>query len=289
MGQLSDIFNSKIIGQWPELYDAGNGIMFENSIEIDRISNHLMAVWSPMMDKVFKIRLKGSLKAKVEEDVRCNIGELIKRTRKVYGLASDFVLINGDGKELHRDDNSLRHKKNLWAAKTRANRNPKSGKFVDVKIIIENGEATIYVDDKLFSLWGTEAMNLYLNMLTGLKNRDFLIMINGIIWNDKMTIESKKQQVIRVIPNRFNVIYNVICVVNLEALKAHSINLNWNGQYLNLTAPRNISLGQAFTMWCLMGINIPRLNIYKSMVEGFQNMNITLKCWIIGHGARDLR
>jgi hypothetical protein len=93
------MFNSKIMGQWPNLHDASNGIMFIDMMEIDRISTHLMTIWSPIMNKVFKVWLEGSLKAKVEEDINCSIGEFIKRTRKIYGLASDCVLTDANGKE----------------------------------------------------------------------------------------------------------------------------------------------------------------------------------------------
>jgi hypothetical protein len=133
---------------------------------------------------------------------------------------------------------------------------PKGGKFKNIKIIIENREATMYVDARIFSIWNVEAMQLYLNMLSGLKNRDFYIMINGILWNDKMSIGSLKPQVIRAIPNQFNVIYNIISIISLEVLNVHAVNLKHNGCYINLTAPKKLSLGQAFAMWCLLDVNI---------------------------------
>jgi hypothetical protein len=68
------------------------------------------------------------------------------------------------------------------------------------------------------------------------------------IWNGKISIGSKRPQVISVIRNLFNIIYNSICVVNLETLNVHSINLKFNEQYMNLTAPRNVSLGQVIAM-----------------------------------------
>jgi hypothetical protein len=115
----------------------------------------------------------------------------------------------------------------------------------------------MYIDAKIYSAWSVEAMQLYLNMLCGLKNRDFYIMINGIMCNDKMSIGSLRPQVIRAVPNQFNIVYNIISVVNLEVRNIHAVNLKHNGCYINLTAPRNIMLGQAFAMWRLLGINIP--------------------------------
>jgi hypothetical protein len=223
------IFNSKIIGQWPDLHDAGNGIPYDDSIELDKISAHLMLIWSLIMNKVFKIWLEGTLRTKIEEIRSCSIGELVKRLRKVYGMAKDCVLTDSDGKEYLNDVNAIQFKKDLWIARTRKNRNTKKGKFSDIKIIVDNGETNVYLDTRIFSIWGLEAMNLYLNNLTGLKNRDFLKSVNGIIWNDEMSIGSLKPQVIRVMPNQFNVISRIISVISLETLNIRLINLKFNG------------------------------------------------------------
>jgi hypothetical protein len=188
-------FENNIIGQWPSIHDAGNGKIFADLAEIDSISSNLMIIWSPIMNKIFKVGLEGSLTAKVEKDISCSI--------------------------------------------------------------YDNGETPIVVDAKIYSVWNVEAMNLYLNMLTGLKNRNFIIVINGLMWNDKSSIGSKKPQIIRVIPDQSNLVHRVMCIVNLEALNVHSVNLKFGGQYLNLMAHKNITLGQAFAMWCLLGINIP--------------------------------
>jgi hypothetical protein len=98
-------------------------------------------------------------------------------------------------------------------------------------------EAEILIGAKIYSPWNIDEMNLYLNLLTGLKDRSFIIMVNGIIWNDKMSIGSKKPQTIRAVPDQFNVIYSVMGIINIDDLNVHSIMLKHNRQILNLTAP----------------------------------------------------
>jgi hypothetical protein len=251
------IFNSKINGQWPDLHDANIGILFDNAAEVDSISSWLMVIWSPMMNKSFKIKLEGSLKVNVDEDTECSIVELTKKIRKVFGLAINCTLKDKNGKEYPQEERVFHNRKDLCVARKISDKRLKGSKFKDAKIIIENGEATIYVDAKLFSIWIIEVIQFYLNMITGLKGRDFTIMINGIIWNDNMSIGSLKPQIIRATLNHYNVVHNVISIVNLEVLNIHAVNLKHNGCCINLTAPRNITLGQAFAMWCLLGINIP--------------------------------
>jgi hypothetical protein len=242
------IFKSNIKGQWPNLYNAGNGICFDNALELDNISNNLMIIWTPMMDKGFKIGLEGTLKARVEKDITCNFAELSKKTRRKYGLGVDTAITDLLGVEYPHDEYASQHKKSLWLARARQSRRIKSGKFSDLNVIIEVGEAEILIGAKIYSLWDVEAMNLYLNMLAGLKNRSFIIIINGIVWNDKMSIGSKKLQTIRAIPDQFNVIQSVMGIVNLSDLNMHSIMLKHNGQFLNLTAPKSVTLGQAIAM-----------------------------------------
>jgi hypothetical protein len=121
------IFHSKIVGQWPDLHDTRSGVMFDNAAEIDNISSWLMVVWSPMINKFFKVRLEGSLKARIEEDARWNIGELTKKIRKTFGLAIDCVLTDKNGKEYLQEDNAFHNRKDLSIARRVLNKKPKGG------------------------------------------------------------------------------------------------------------------------------------------------------------------
>jgi hypothetical protein len=79
-------------------------------------------------------------------------------------------------------------------------------------------------------------MQLYLSILCELKNRDFDITVNGMVWNGKMSNGSLKPKIIRASPNHYNIRYNILSIVSLETLNIHSINLRHNGNYINLTA-----------------------------------------------------
>jgi hypothetical protein len=201
--------------------------------------------------------LEGTLKAKIEEDVVCNFAELKKKTRRTYGLGYDVTFIDLMGVEYPCEENVFRYRKNLWLERTRQGRGPKNGKFIKLNIVIEVDEVEILVNAKIFSFWNTEAMNLYLNLITSLKNRSFSIMINGIMWNDRMSIGSKKPLNVRAIPDQANVVHGMKSIVELGDLNVHSIMLKCGELILNLTAPRNVTLGQAIVMWSLLGIQIP--------------------------------
>jgi hypothetical protein len=60
-------------------------------MELDGISNRLMVIWTPRVDKVFKIGLEGTLRARIEEDIKCNFSELNKKARKTYTLGIDIT------------------------------------------------------------------------------------------------------------------------------------------------------------------------------------------------------
>jgi hypothetical protein len=45
-------FKNNVKGQWPDLYDAGSCIYFDNALELDGISNNLMIIWTPRMDRI---------------------------------------------------------------------------------------------------------------------------------------------------------------------------------------------------------------------------------------------
>jgi hypothetical protein len=65
------VFESNIVGQWPSLHDAGNGILFDSSMEIENISANWLVIWSPIVNKTFKLKLEGTLITKIEEKLFC--------------------------------------------------------------------------------------------------------------------------------------------------------------------------------------------------------------------------
>jgi hypothetical protein len=90
-----------------------NGIMVDDLTEIDSIRGIVTIVWSPMINKTFKLKLEDSLRIRIEEDDISNIFELTKRTRKIYVMGSDFTLIDKMGFEHHRDGNAFQYRKDL--------------------------------------------------------------------------------------------------------------------------------------------------------------------------------
>jgi hypothetical protein len=217
----------------------------------------------------------------IEENRKCIIKKLMKKFKRTHGLAKDCVLVDGNGLIYQMEEETLQYKKELWVARTRIDKTAKLSEFLDMKVIVEHGEATIYVDAKIFSCWGKQAMNSYLNQLTGLKNIDFMMEINGIRWDNGMSIGSLKPKVIRVFPDQQVVIYNVISLVDSDILNVHAVSLKVNGQYLSLTAPKNIPLGQAFAMWCILGVDIPRFSYIQ--VDGRRLSNFEYNVETLGH------
>jgi hypothetical protein len=275
------VFNGKMNGQWPELHNAGNGMIYEDMVEMDKISTHLMAIWYPVMSKVFKIRLECTLIAEVEENNNCSIKELMKKIRKTFGLAEDCVLADNNGLVYQDEENALQYKKELWLARIRPDKTAKLSKFIDIKIMVENGEACVYIDTRVFSVWGLQAINAYLNYSTGLKNRSYIIEVNGTIWGNKRSLGSLKPRAIRIFPDQYNVIHRVISVVNLDSVNIHAINLKFGECYLNLTAPRNVPLGQAMAIWCLLGVNIPPFNYLQ--MDGRRLTDYEYKVELLDH------
>jgi hypothetical protein len=64
------------------------------------------------------------------------------------------VLTDENGLMYQLQESALQYKKNLWIERARTNKTAKLGKMTDMKVIVENGEATIYMDARIFSIWG---------------------------------------------------------------------------------------------------------------------------------------
>jgi hypothetical protein len=136
------------------------------------------------------------------------------------------------------------------------NKTAKFGEFINLKIIVIAGEVTIYMDAILFSIWNRWATISYLNQLTGIKDKMFTIEINGNVWDNDLSLGYMKPKIIRVFPDQQKYVSNVLNIVDGEMLNIQAINLKYNEQHKTITGPKNITLGQAFATWSLLGIEI---------------------------------
>jgi hypothetical protein len=127
------VYRGNIKNQWSVLYDVGDGIFYSDEMEIKDIGQNLMAVWTVKMEKIFKIGIEGSIKATSKEDRMCTFGELIKETKRYYGLGKDAVFMNLSSEEYNKLDIAYYKKKDIWIGKQRYGRKPKSGKIIDKK------------------------------------------------------------------------------------------------------------------------------------------------------------
>jgi hypothetical protein len=126
------------------------------------------------------------------------------------------------------------------------NKVAKLGEFLNMKIVVVAGEVTVYVDAKIYTLWNKMALISYLNQLTGIKNKMFVIEVNGVNWENELSIGALKPKIIRVFPDQQVFVRNIINIVDGDLLNVQAINLKHNGQFITLTGPKNITLGQAF-------------------------------------------
>jgi hypothetical protein len=251
------VFNEEMNGQWSDIHDAGNGEIYEDNLEIDEIGAFFMLIWYPVKYKEFKFKLGGTVKCKVEEDRSCSIKELTKRVKKTFGLAKDSIIADENGLVYQSNENAIQFRKNLWLSRNRVNKVAKLGEFLNMKIIVVAGEVTIYIDAKIYTLWNKMALISYLNQLTGTKNKMMIIEINGVKWENELSIGALKPKIIRIFLEQQTFIRNVINIVDGDLLNIQAINLKHNGQFITLTGPKNITLGQAFATWCLLGVEIP--------------------------------
>jgi hypothetical protein len=88
------IYRGSIKNQWPVLYDVVDETFYSNDMEIKDIGPNLMAVWTVKVDKIFKIGVEGTIKAETRQDRMCIFGELMKETRKSFGLGKDAIFMN---------------------------------------------------------------------------------------------------------------------------------------------------------------------------------------------------
>jgi hypothetical protein len=105
------VFNEEMQGQWPDIHDAGNGRLYDDELELDEVGAFLMLIWYMVKIKRFKLKLEGTIQCSVEENKSCNIKELTKKIKEVYGLAKDCVITDNNGLVFHADENAIQYKK----------------------------------------------------------------------------------------------------------------------------------------------------------------------------------
>jgi hypothetical protein len=260
------VFNEEMNGQWPDVHDAGNGKLYEDNLEVDEIGAFLMLIWYPVKYKEFKFKMGGTIKCKVEENRNCSIKELTKKVKKTFGLVKDSIIADENGLVYQSNENAIEYKKCLWLSRNRMNKVAKIGEFLNMKIMVVSGEVTIYIDAKIYTLWNKTSLISYLNQLTGIKNKMFVIEINGVNWENELSIGALEPKVVRVFPDQRVFVRNIINIVDGDLLNVQAINLKHDGQFITLTGPKNITLGQAFATWCLMGVEIPPFDYIQ--IEG---------------------
>jgi hypothetical protein len=114
--------------------------------------------------------------------------------------------------------------------------------LIDVKVRVENNGAETIIDARIYTIWGYEAFSMYYSIITGLKNKRFDIWVNGLIWDDKWSIGSKKPNIIKAVPNLKDEPYQITMLTECANLNIQGIILRSDNKYLNLTCPRNMTL-----------------------------------------------
>jgi hypothetical protein len=95
---------------------------------------------------------------------------------------------------------------------------------------------------KIYSLLNLNSMNKYLSTITWLKDQKFKVWIDGIEWNDKWSIGSKKPTIIKAIPDEERTEYENLNVTDNINLNVQSLMFRYNNRFLYLTCPRNITI-----------------------------------------------
>jgi hypothetical protein len=119
------------------------------------------------------------------------------------------------------------------------------------------GEITICYDAIIYSLWNKEAMISYINQLTGVKDKVCDVEVNEINWNNNLSIGSLKPKMIKVTITQDKFVRKVMNIVDGNTLNIQAINVKYNGMFRSYTGPKNVTLGQAFASWSLLGVEIP--------------------------------
>jgi hypothetical protein len=101
------VFNEEMNGQWPDLHDAGNGNLYEDDLEVDKVGAFLMLIWYPVKYKEFKFKMGSTIKCKVEENRNCSIKELTKKVKKTFGLAKDSIIADENGLVYQSNENAI--------------------------------------------------------------------------------------------------------------------------------------------------------------------------------------
>jgi hypothetical protein len=271
------IFNLNMHGQWPDIVDAGNGTIYKDEEELNDVGAFLMTVWHPIMPKKFKLKVEGSIICNVNLNRETSICEVRKSARKLYGLAKDSVIADGNGLVYQDYENALQYKDNLWLARNRTNKVAKNGEFHEVRVTILTGEISLHADAKIYSLWNREAVVSYINQLTGLNDKYFVIEINGTNWLNNLSFGSMKPKSVRIGISQQRFTRRILNIVNCDMINIQAINFKVGEEYKTFTGPKNISLGEAIAFWSLLGLNFPsfdyilvdgrRMNEYEYNVE----------------------
>jgi hypothetical protein len=192
-----------------------------------------------------------------EENQNCNFKEFNKKIRRIYGLAKDVIITDGNGLEYQEEENAFQYRKELWLSRKRSNKTAKNGEFFNFKVIVVKGEVSISYEAIIYSLWNKEAMISYINQLTGVKDKMCNIEINEIYWNNNLSIGSLKPKMIKITVTQDKFVRKDMNIIDDNALNIQTINVKYNGMIRSYTGPKNITLGQAFASWSLLGVEIP--------------------------------
>jgi hypothetical protein len=111
--------------------------------------------------------------------------ELIKATRKTYGLGKEAVLTNEDASTRYLESDGAFFKKDkLFLRGANPIGNIFKGRIIEMNILVENMNVEISVKAKFYNLWNKRGVEYYLSLLLGIKRMKFMIWINGQIWDD---------------------------------------------------------------------------------------------------------
>jgi hypothetical protein len=123
--------------------------------------------------------------------------ELIREVKKKYELGKVFVYMDIDSKKYGEDELIYRYRKNLWIGRRKNEKSSKANVIKKYKIIAEVNSVETIFDGMICSVWNKNAMCRYLSMLTGLRDYEFKIWINGTEWDDKWSFGRRKLQLLK--------------------------------------------------------------------------------------------
>jgi hypothetical protein len=258
------MYKSNIQDKWPYLLDVESGIYYDGNAELYEIGNDLNVVWMDKSEKRFKVKLDELNHVVVKEDRFCTVKELIKATRKLYGIGKEACFTNEDANVKYIEgDGAFFRRENLFLRGTSPVCDVFKGRMIDMNILVESMNVEISINAKFYSLWNKRGVDNYLSLLLGIKRMKFLIWINGQIWDDNLMLERKFPVSMKVIPSGEMFIEDILCVDNLDKFGVQSVMLKVAGKYFNLTCPSSVALKDAVMIWNVMGIRIPNFDYFK--------------------------